>query len=68
MVKPLSLKGPADRSRVEGRAGIGIRWEPGGPIATEPPDYCSRAASRRSSMRAHPSAQPRTDPGEPPRS
>jgi hypothetical protein len=68
MVKPLSLEGRADRTRVEGRACNGSRWAPGAAFETEPPNYRSRAAARRSSMRAHPSAQRRADPGEPPRS
>lgn len=66
MVKQLSLEARADRSLVEDRVWRSGRWVPDLEFETEPPDYRARLASRRSSMRAHPSAQRHTDPGEPP--
>ena len=66
MVEPPIIEGRPDPSRVENRVWRGGRWGLGTGTAAEAPDYRARVASRRSNMRAHPSAQGKSQRGDEP--
>jgi hypothetical protein len=66
MVEPPIIEGRPDPSRVQDRAWRGGRWGLGTESEAEPFDYRARVASRRSSMRAHPSAQGKSQRGDEP--
>ena len=68
MVEPLTVKGRPALSQVEDRGWRARGRVPGAEPEAEAPNYRARLGSRRSSMRAHPSAQRQTDSGEPARS
>ena len=66
MVEPPIIDRRPDPSRDEDRAWRGGPWGLGTGTEAEPPDYRARVASRRTSMRAHPSARGTTQRGDEP--
>lgn len=66
MVEPTITDGRPDPSRVQDQVWRGGRWGLGTEFEAKAPDYRARVASRRSSMRAHPSAQGKSQPGDEP--